>query len=113
VTLPAPPEAAATEPWPGEPFLEMLAAERGAALNTLEAYRRDLTDYLGVLAGQGVVPAKAEPATVRAYLSDLETRGLSAASAAFTGSSMRRVLRRAIPPWRSPARAGGGPCPRS
>ena len=89
MTPQAPPEAASTEPWPGEPFLEMLAAERGAALNTLEAYRRDLTDYLGVLAGQGVVPAEAEPATVRAYLSDLETRGLSAASAARRLSCIR------------------------
>ncbi len=28
------------------PFLEMLAAERGAAENTLEAYARDLNDFL-------------------------------------------------------------------
>ena len=89
MTLPAPSAAASTEPWPGEPFLEMLAAERGAAPNTLEAYRRDLTDYLGVLARQGVVPAEAEPATVRAYLSDLETRGLSAGSAARRLSCIR------------------------
>ena len=27
-------------------FLDMLAAERGASRNTLEAYRRDLDDYL-------------------------------------------------------------------
>ncbi len=31
-------------------FLEMLAAERGAAANTLDAYRRDLSDYVGELA---------------------------------------------------------------
>ena len=30
-------------------FLEMMAAERGAAANTLEAYRRDLADYLAFL----------------------------------------------------------------
>ena len=30
-------------------FLEMLAAERGAAPNTLEAYRRDLEDFLAFL----------------------------------------------------------------
>ncbi len=29
-------------------FLEMLGAERGAAVNTLEAYRRDLEDFLDV-----------------------------------------------------------------
>jgi integrase/recombinase XerD len=27
-------------------FLDMLAAERGASKNTLDAYRRDLDDYL-------------------------------------------------------------------
>ena len=30
-------------------FLAMLAAERGAAKNTLDAYRRDLDDYLAYL----------------------------------------------------------------
>ena len=34
-----------------EAFLEMMSAERGAARNTIEAYRRDLTDYCGFLAG--------------------------------------------------------------
>ena len=34
---------------PVEAFLEMLAAERGAAQNTLQAYRRDLEDFLGFL----------------------------------------------------------------
>ena len=32
-------------------FLEMMSAERGAARNTIEAYRRDLGDYAGYLAG--------------------------------------------------------------
>ena len=37
-----------------ESFLEMMAAERGAAVNTLAAYRRDLEDLvLGRLAGGG------------------------------------------------------------
>jgi len=30
-------------------FLEMMSAERGAARNTLEAYRRDLSDYAAFL----------------------------------------------------------------
>ena len=30
-----------------ELFLDMLAAERGAAANTLAAYRRDLDDFAG------------------------------------------------------------------
>ena len=32
-------------------YLDMLAAERGAARNTLEAYRRDLEDFAGDLKG--------------------------------------------------------------
>ena len=34
-------------------FLDMVSAERGAAANTLEAYRRDLTDYRDFLAARG------------------------------------------------------------
>lgn len=33
-----------------EMFLEMLAAERGAAANTLEGYRRDLSDFAAFMA---------------------------------------------------------------
>ena len=34
-------------------FLDMLVAEKGAAKNTLEAYRRDLNDFLLFLEGSG------------------------------------------------------------
>jgi integrase/recombinase XerD len=70
-------------------FLEMLAAERGAAANTLSAYRRDLADYLENLAAGGHDPVAVGPGTVRAYLGSLETRGLSAASAARKLSCLR------------------------
>jgi integrase/recombinase XerD len=36
-----------------EAFLEMMSAERGAALNTLEAYRRDLDDAASVIRALG------------------------------------------------------------
>lgn len=70
-------------------YLDMLAAERGAAANTLAAYRRDLADYLSALARGGHDPVAMEAAPVRAYLADLETRGLSAASAARRLSCIR------------------------
>ena len=35
-------------------FLDMLAAERGAAANTLSAYRRDLDDYAAFLAAKRI-----------------------------------------------------------
>lgn len=74
---------------PGQAFLDMLAAERGAAANTLAAYRRDLDDYLGDLARQGVDPAEAEAEHVRAYIASLEPRGLKASSAARRLSCIR------------------------
>ncbi len=70
-------------------FLDMLAAERGAAGNTLAAYRRDLDDYLAHLEAAGTSPEEAEPEQVRAYLAGLETRGLKASSAARRLSCIR------------------------
>lgn len=71
-------------------FLEMVAAERGAAKNTLDAYGRDLEDYLGFLKESGVSPVDVESAGVQAYLADLAARGLKAASAARRLSCIRQ-----------------------
>ncbi|WP_281407620.1 site-specific tyrosine recombinase XerD [Methylobacterium planeticum] len=70
-------------------YLDMLAAERGAARNTLEAYRRDLEDYFGYLAEEGLDPAEVEAGALRAYIAGLETRGLKSASAARRLSCIR------------------------
>jgi integrase/recombinase XerD len=37
-----------------EAFLEMMAAERGAARLTIAAYRNDLVDFAGFLAASGI-----------------------------------------------------------
>src|SRR5581483_2339451 len=73
-----------------EDFLEMLAAERGAARNTLEAYRRDLADYGGFLARRALDFVRVEAADVRAYLADLGRRGMAASSAARRLSALRQ-----------------------
>jgi integrase/recombinase XerD len=52
-----------------ENFLEMMAAERGASKNTLDAYRRDLKDFLGHLGGTS--PLKAGPDHITGYLQQL------------------------------------------
>ncbi|KQS85739.1 recombinase XerD [Methylobacterium sp. Leaf361] len=70
-------------------YLDMLAAERGAGLNTLSAYRRDLDDYLDYLARSGTALGDVEAGTLRAFLIDLETRGLKASSAARRLSCVR------------------------
>ena len=72
-------------------FLAMMAAERGAARNTLDAYARDLDDYTTFLAGEGSGPLDADTAAVRRYLSDLATRGLKASSAARRLSAVRQL----------------------
>ncbi|HEY8564298.1 MAG TPA: site-specific tyrosine recombinase XerD [Beijerinckiaceae bacterium] len=74
-------------------FLDMLAAERGAAANTLAAYRRDLDDYLAYLAEAKLVPAEVEPAAVRAFVAGLDERGLKASSAARRLSAVRQFHR--------------------
>jgi len=71
-------------------FLDMLAAERGASKNTLDAYRRDLDDYLSYLQETGSQPDKASAATIRGFMASLEERGLKATSAARRLSAVRQ-----------------------
>src|SRR5262245_62824258 len=76
-----------------ELFLDMQSAERGAAANTLEAYRRDLADFATTLeAGSGAV-ATATSDDLRAYLADLAARGLAPASQARRLSAVRQLYR--------------------
>jgi integrase/recombinase XerD len=51
-----------------EAFLEMLAAERGAAALTLAAYHNDLCDLAGFLSARGVALEAADVASLHAYL---------------------------------------------
>lgn len=74
-------------------FLDMLAAERGASKNTLEAYRRDLEDYITYLHETGARPDSASAATVRGFMASLEERGLKASSAARRLSAVRQFHR--------------------
>src|ERR1700737_4964965 len=76
-----------------EAFLEMIAAERGATKNTLDAYARDLADYGAELARAGKAPGNAATADIRAYLSLLAKRGLKSTSSARKLSSIRQFHR--------------------
>jgi len=74
-------------------FLDMLAAEQGAGSNTLDAYRRDLTDFAEFLTLAGQSFASAETQTLRDYLADLDTRGFKSSSVARRLSAMRHLFR--------------------
>jgi len=74
-------------------FLEMMSAERGAAKNTIEAYRRDLTDYLDFLSSRGTSPVGADREAVVSYLGRLDAEGLSASSSARRLSALRQFHR--------------------
>ncbi len=73
-----------------EAFLEMLSAERGARVNTLDAYARDLDDarehVRSGLRGAG-------PEAIEAYVAGLTKRGLSPATARRRISALRQFYR--------------------
>jgi integrase/recombinase XerD len=74
-------------------FLDMLAAEQGAGTNTLEAYRRDLSDLSEFLSRSRQSFAVAETQTLRDYLADLDTRGFKSSSIARRLSAIRHLFR--------------------
>jgi integrase/recombinase XerD len=74
-------------------FLDMLAAEQGAGQNTLDAYRRDLTDLSEFLGRAGKAFAAVETEALRDYLADLDTRGFKSSSVARRLSAMRHLFR--------------------
>lgn len=74
-------------------FLEMLMVERGAAANTVDAYRRDLQDLAAFLTGRRTSVTDATEADLRDYLGHLNTAGLSARTAARRLSALRQFYR--------------------
>ena len=76
-----------------EAFLEMLAAERGAARNTLLAYDRDLDDFATFAAGRGQAVSRASADTLRSYMAGLGAAGLKPRTAARRLSALRQFHR--------------------
>lgn len=74
-----------------ESFLEMMSAERGAAENTLQSYRRDLDDAREQLGPGGL--AHATSADIRAYLDGVAQRGFAASSQARRLSALRQFYK--------------------
>jgi integrase/recombinase XerD len=85
-----PPKASQT---PIELFLDMLASERGASANTLDAYRRDLEDFATDMAAAGHTVAAANTEHLRGHLGRLARRGLAATTVARRLSAIRQLYR--------------------
>lgn len=71
-------------------FLEMMAAERGAAQNSIAAYGRDLADYAAFLNQLRVPVALAQSTDVRAFLQHLDTQALARSSIQRKLSALRQ-----------------------
>jgi len=76
-----------------ESFLEMMSAERGAAENTLQSYRRDLEDAAAHMAREPGGLAAASSATLRAYIDGIAERGFAASSQARKLSALRQFYK--------------------
>ena len=76
-----------------ESFLAMLSAERGAAGNTIEAYRRDLADFGQFLGRRDVALAAAAPEDVSSYFKEAAVAGLKPSSRARRLSAVRQLYK--------------------
>jgi integrase/recombinase XerD len=71
----------------------MMAAERGAAANTIAAYGRDLDAYIGFLANRKIAVETASTRDIRAYISTFDATRISPSTAARRLSSIRQFHR--------------------
>lgn len=71
-------------------FLDMMASERGAALNTLQSYRRDLEDAERCIAKRLADAGKSD---VEAYIQSLGEAGFAPSSQARRLSALRQFFR--------------------
>ena len=71
----------------------MLMAERGAAAHTVEAYTRDLSEFLAFLAAKGKEAKNASADHLRGFLASLASKGLAPTSRARKLSAIRQFFR--------------------
>jgi integrase/recombinase XerD len=76
-----------------ELFLDMVAAERGGAKNTLAAYARDLADFSAALSANNRSIAHATTEDVRSYLAALVRRHFAPSSSARRLSAIKQLFR--------------------
>jgi integrase/recombinase XerD len=76
-----------------ESFLEMLAVEKGSADNTLQAYSRDLDDFMVEIRRQEKTLETVPHVSISSYLASLEARGMAASSQARKRSAISQWFR--------------------
>lgn len=76
-----------------ESYLAWLRVERGRATSTLEAYRRDLSDYVAALSDRGTDVTHASADDLVDYFDGLKRRGLAPATRARRTSAVRSMHR--------------------
>jgi integrase/recombinase XerD len=76
-----------------EAFLEMLSAERGAAANTIDAYRRDLEDFAAFLRRRGIALDTAAKTDLSTYFAQASAQGLKPTSRARRLSAIRQLYK--------------------
>lgn len=74
-------------------FLDMLRAERGAAVNTVESYALDLQRYAAYCRGRGTTPEVVPPELVELYVLDLHEAGYARRTAQRHLSALRQFHR--------------------
>jgi integrase/recombinase XerD len=78
---------------PSEEYLSWLAIERGRAVNTIAAYRRDLLAYEGWLAAQEIPITSVTEELVQSYVAELRGSGRRPSSVARALSAVRNLHR--------------------
>ncbi|WP_421790600.1 site-specific tyrosine recombinase XerD [Hyphobacterium sp.] len=76
-----------------ELFLDMMSAERGAAKNTLEAYRRDLDDMSLRLSARGKTFDRTQTRDLEACLAEMAKEGLAPSTSARRLSATKRFFK--------------------
>lgn len=76
-----------------ENFLEMMSAERGAAQNTLDSYRRDLEACAELVAKRGVELPQSSTQDIRQTLDTMAAQGFAATSQARRLSALKQFFR--------------------
>ena len=76
-----------------ENFIEMMAVERAASLNTQIAYKNDLTDFYNFLLKRGTDIKKVDQKIIRLYINEINSKNIKSNTLARKISSIRQFYK--------------------